>query len=37
MLPETRDLSIAGDWDIDVVVRVDEFDETRVKFKDTVS
>jgi nitrogen fixation protein FixH len=37
MLAESRDLSIAGEWDIDVVVRVDEFDETRLKFKDTIA
>jgi putative copper export protein len=37
MLSGTRDLSIAGDWEIDVVVRVDEFDETRLTFTDTIS
>jgi copper transport protein len=37
MLDQTRDLSMAGEWDIDVVVRVDEFDEIPLNFKDTIS
>jgi copper transport protein len=37
MLGETRDLSIPGDWEIRVVLRVDEFDETPLTFKDTIS
>jgi copper transport protein len=37
MLEGTSDLSIAGDWSIDVVVRIDEFDEERLTFQDSIS
>ena len=37
MLAGTNDLSIPGDWSIDVVVVVDDFNEERLTFADTIS
>jgi copper transport protein len=37
MLESTNDLSLAGDWTVDVLVLVDEFDEQRVTFQDGIS